>query len=354
MLEGYIEALQLQSDVCDRLAAPLTGEVVRIAAKNADQGGPFAEAGRSWSGRSLAEVTDDAVALRLTAAVHALVLADRAPDLAAAYAAGRVDDPQAFADALLAAAAREGAFIADFMRSPPQTNEVRRSLALVGGFLTVMAQTGLPLRTFEIGASAGLNLSWDRYRYSFSEGAEWGDPSSALHLAGDWKGAPPPLPPYQLVAERAACDIAPLDVRDPAQFVRLQAYVWPEQPDRLERLRTAAAIAVANDVRVERADAPNWVAERVAPQRGFATVLYHSVMRQYLPQTSRERLDAAIAAAAAQATADAPFAHLSMEAPDRQALQPHEVRLRLWPGGEERLLARVHPHGAMVAWLPEA
>jgi hypothetical protein len=30
---------------------------------------------------------------------------------------------------------------------------------------------------------------------------------------------------------------------------------------------------------------------------------------------------------------------------------PMDVRLTLWPGGEERLLARAHPHGAAVTWL---
>jgi len=29
-----------------------------------------------------------------------------------------------------------------------------------------------------------------------------------------------------------------------------------------------------------------------------------------------------------------------------------ELRLTLWPGGEDRLLAHVHPHGASVSWAP--
>jgi hypothetical protein len=30
-----------------------------------------------------------------------------------------------------------------------------------------------------------------------------------------------------------------------------------------------------------------------------------------------------------------------------------EVRLRLWPGGEDRLLARAHHHGAWVDWIAD-
>ena len=48
-------------------------------------------------------------------------------------------------------------------------------LFIVGGFLAVAAHTGLPLRTFEVGASAGLNLRWDRFFYE-ARGATWGPP----------------------------------------------------------------------------------------------------------------------------------------------------------------------------------
>jgi hypothetical protein len=30
---------------------------------------------------------------------------------------------------------------------------------------------------------------------------------------------------------------------------------------------------------------------------------------------------------------------------------PCDLRLTYWPGGEESLLAHVHPHGAKVSWL---
>ena len=70
---------------------------------------------------------------------------------------------------------------------PPQTNEAQRSAALAPGFLTVAALTGLPLATSELGASAGLNMAWDRFAYRFGPAA-WGDPASAVRLAPAWQG----------------------------------------------------------------------------------------------------------------------------------------------------------------------
>jgi hypothetical protein len=68
----------------------------------------------------------------------------------------------------------EAARIADFMSHEPQTNEVRRSAVLLPGFLTIAAETGLPLRILELGASAGLNQLWDRRHYRLGEIGEWG------------------------------------------------------------------------------------------------------------------------------------------------------------------------------------
>ena len=129
---------------------------------------------------------------------------------------------------------------------------------LVGGFLEIAKATGLPLRCLEIGASAGLNTIWDRYHYRLGA-VDWGDPQSPVSLAPGWEGPSPPVDVPLCVIERHACDIAPIDLEHPAQRLRLRAYIWADQRERLSRLESAIDLARAHGPRVDRDDAADWV-----------------------------------------------------------------------------------------------
>ena len=117
-----------------------------------------------------------------------------------------------------------------------QTNEVQRAWALLPAFLSVA--DGRPFDLLELGPSAGLNLLWDRYRYVYSTGV-WGE--SELELAGDDR-VPPPAPLLRRrveVARRRGIDLNPVDATSEHGARLLQAFVWPDQTGRLERLRRA-------------------------------------------------------------------------------------------------------------------
>jgi hypothetical protein len=82
-----------------------------------------------------------------------------------------------------------------------------------------------------------------------------------------------------------------------------------------------------------------------------ATVVFHSIVWQYVEAPERERIHAALEEAGARSTPGAPLAWLRMEpAAGRHADGPR-VDLRLWPGGTDRLVARAGYHGRPVRWL---
>jgi len=349
MSETSIQAgLRWQSNYCNGSGAPLSGEVLRRLAEDAAVAEAFAPVFAPFADLTAPAFLTAAIPLRALGALHFIVLTEPASALAAAYAAGGGD---ALGPALVEAARTRRGVFDRFMASPPQTNEARRSLCLFGGFLTVAAETGLPLRCLEIGASAGLNQNWDRFHYDLGERGRWGDPSSPVSFSGGWSGAAPPLQASVTVAGRAACDQNPIDIRDETAALSLLAYIWPDQPERLARARAAIELSRTVGAAPEKADAADWTAEHASPKAGVATVLYHSVFWQYPPEETRAAIRSAIAAAGAAATRDAPFAWLRMEPDPQNPLHPMEVRLTLWPDGRERLLARVHAHGAAVEWL---
>jgi hypothetical protein len=151
------------------------------------------------------------------------------------------------------------------------------------------------------------------------------------------------------IAARRGVDIAPLDPRLDGE--RLLAFVWPDQRDRMARLEAALAIASADPAPVDRADAAEWLERMlpVAPAAGGVRVVLHSIAFQYFPAATQRRIEALIERTGAGAGADTPLAWLRFEqSPGEPAAA---LRLRTWPGGEDRLLARAQGHGVAVEWL---
>jgi hypothetical protein len=347
-LSELLTTVRTISANCHRLNAPYVAGLLAHIADDAETGGPAADLLAPWARLAPDAMQQALPALRLTAALNELALSGDDPDLAAHFPRpDRPIDPDAAWPAARAAMLSDPERLAAFMTHEPQTNEVARAAMLLGGFLEATRATGLPLRCFEIGASAGLNLNWDRFHYRLGD-LDWGDPQSAVRLAPDWSGAPL-TPAAPTILSRAACDRRPIDVSDPADVRRLLAYVWPDQFDRVARLKAAIQIAQAAGTTVEAADAVEWTRARAAPADGTLTVVYHSIFMQYLTPGARTALADAVAAHGARATTDAPFAWLRME-PSLPRIDGCKVRLTLWPGGEERLLGDVHPHGAWARW----
>jgi hypothetical protein len=329
-----------QAEWCGRLGSPIYAHMLERAAADLESGGPVAQAVEPYLDRPV----NFAHHLRLLGAAHRLALAGEAPELAAHYPTTGGDGDADGAWRAFVALLDERDISLD---RGVQTNEVGRSAALLGGFLTVVEQTGLGLRVLEIGASAGLNLRWDRFRYEAADWA-WGDSSSPARIPCDYRAGRPPLPPQVWVMERAGCDPAPIDATTDDGALTLQSFIWPEQLERLELLRSAIEVARRTPAVVDQASAPDWLADRLARERGgSATVVYHSIMWGYMTDDDRARITATFGDAGTRATDSEPLAWLRMEPGADQA----DVTLTTWPGGEERVIAHSGYHGRPVRWL---
>jgi len=245
--------------------------------------------------------------------------------------------------------ATDRSWVESFLQLAPQTNETTRSIALLIGFLELARRFHLPMELFELGASAGLNVSWDHFCHRTREWT-WG-PAGGPRIDTRWEGPPPALEEQPRIRARRACDQNPLDVRDPAQRLRLRAYVWADQADRLARFDAAVALALRRNVLVERADAADWLEERLAARPEDAlTVVYHSVFLQYPPPDTRRRIRRAIVQAAESGAA--PLAWLRLEPEAVLGGPPDSVRFLVdmitWPGGERRTLAETDGHARFV------
>ncbi|GAA1907257.1 DUF2332 domain-containing protein [Streptomyces sodiiphilus] len=355
--EQVARVFSQQAGACTRLGSPLYGALLERAAQDVREGGPCAAA---VAGHEEADVSA-AVPLRLLGAVHALALAGRAPDVAAHYpSTGGVFDPgrpDAAWPAVREAVAGEPDWIGEWMTRPPQTNEVGRANLLLAGLLYAVPAPQTPVRLFELGASAGLNLRADQFRCT-ADGFAWGPQDSPVLLESAWRG---PVPSWLSeggrrhehlrVVERRGCDTDPVDPVSAEGSLALRAYVWPDQTDRMARLEGALKVAAKVPATVEAAGAEEFLAGiRLEP--GTFTVVWHSVMRQYVPGERWEQVERQLERLAAAAGPDAGFAVVRFEP---QGVAPAAGRFRATvrvAGEPERELADAQPHG-LPAWSPD-
>lgn len=345
-VERTAQRFEFQALACQALGSSLYAGLLNHAARDLRAGGPTTgvlEGHLDYPGRG-------ALALRLLGGVHALVLTGRAPELAEFYpSAGGRADPGPGAERAWPAMANVLAEHADEVRSwlghPPQTNEVGRGAALVGALCHLVGPGRSPIRLVEIGASAGLNLRADLFRIT-GGGASYGAPSSPVQMIDGWLGRPPSSTALDVV-ERIGGDLAPVDPVSESGRLKLLAYIWADQVERLDRLRGACQLAAQVPAQM-RAELASETIARITLEPGTWTVLWHSIMRQYLSPEQQDAIDRGIDALGQQATSSARFAHVSLELVKGTTATP--VELVTWPGPIRRRLGTAPPHGIPVTW----
>jgi hypothetical protein len=300
--------------------------------------------------------------VKLFAAVHRLLLDEPDHPLARIYR-GEPGDPWPPFRELLATRWDE---VGELVRTRSiQTNEVGRTAGLVPALGVIAAELGEPLAVVEIGASAGLNLRFDRYAVDYGRSGRIGPAGAAVELACDVVGPlRPPLREAPPAPWRVGVDLTPVDVRDPEQCRWLEACVWPDTPGRLEQLRAALADARRDPPPVRRGDAvtelPGLLAE--APP-GTVPVVVSTWALAYLTPEARRSVYETVAAAGnvrdvALVTVEYPQVTPWVPAPSRAAAAGRDrgaslLGLATWQQGVARTrpLAWMQAHGRWIDWL---
>jgi hypothetical protein len=287
----------------------LYGVLVQVLADDWDRGGVVRDL---LTGHESAP-PGDMVQLRLLAGIHRVVLRGEGAGLTAFYpSVGGTADPNAVWPALEPVLRAHFAELRTALDVAPQTNEVGRSVALLAGLSEAVRRTGLSrVRLLEPGASAGLNLLVDRFRYV---GQGWATgPGDARLVLDDCGGVGFEPVPFEIV-ERRGCDLHPIDLANGDAASYLRSFIWPHMPERDGRLVAALATAREHPLVVDRAPGAAWVREQLvspAPD-GVLTVVWHSITRQYWPQEEY----VAMLAAVDEARGRVPVVRVALEDPD--------------------------------------
>ena len=369
-----------QAKLCHQLEASWTANLLRLLVTHKDCRAVSLRIMRDWRG----DAFDGALPLRLIGGLRYMALEHKNTPLARFFFDATKKDSTKNMHAIQSAFTvchamrQQEDFLRSFIKTPVQTNEVNRAAGLLGGFLTAIHHTNLPLRLREIGASAGLNLLWDKFLYDLSP-YQWhaqpstpaaktqhGAPQKMVRVATRWQGPPAPFATKVKILDRKGCDISPLDITNTGDARRLMAYVWQDQKERQQRLKSAIDLAKAQQtpVLVEKVThTASWILQQYmepfsrensnasgqgAPLEKYLTVFYHSIVWPYFDKKTRHQVKAALRHIARKATVARPVAWLRLDTPRFQDLP--KLQLTLWPGNKKMTLAHVHPHATHVRW----
>lgn len=337
--------LRDQAAQCALAGSPLTSALLVGAADDLAAGGVV----RDLLHRHRDEPSGSVPSLRFAGALHRLVLERKAPELALHYPSVGGTAP---VSAVWPAAERACQLHVDELRElvtrPVQTNEVGRSAALYGALLLL----GGPVRLLEVGASAGLNLRCEAFAYDLGGGVVLGEPRSQVRLERPWEGSFPPYTSRPEVLVRKGCDPSPVDPMTTEGRLTLTSYIWADQVPRLERLRAALQVAERVPAEVEQVGALDFLTRELAAlPGGMTTVVWHSLVWQYVDPAERRAVDALLERVGARATEEAPLARVTLE-PEKigGGDVTFRVHLQRWPGGERVHVADALGHGPPVRW----
>ena len=241
----------------------------------------------------------------LLAAVHCLLL-DGAEHRLRAYYPSLTPDPTGEpADAVPAFFdfCREyRAPLEDLIRTRlVQSNVIRRAIGLRYALWAIGRRCEGPVHLVEVGASAGLLMNVDKYRYVIGE-RRFGPPDAPVALDSEWHGSDPfpDLDAVPQIASKTGIDLRPVNLADARERLWLRALIWPEQHAAAALLRAAIEQAREHPLTVIAGDAVDVCPELAKDLPvGEPRVVFHAATRMHVPKDRRDAFDDAIDSLAA-------------------------------------------------------
>src|SRR5699024_8004812 len=365
----------------------IQGELRRFADREAAGISPLyshladeAAADRDVAALLTAADAHDAKPTLLLAVAHRLLQADPVHPLSRYYPSlGGTDGVDAdtwpvFREFLLERADRARELVAHRFT---QTNEVARAASLYPALTRVATAAGSRVALLEPGCSAGLLLGLDSFSYRYQcQGGEQltAGPAKAklgLHCALETAaGAELPSIAGKLsIGARIGLDRAPVDLRDEDELAWLEACVWADQPERIQRLRMAATLQTKNPPELVRGDIVEDLAataERLPTRLPLVVMTSHVL--EYVGSQRRVDFVAELRRLAAQrdlwwvseGSYEATLEQLLLGRDDLRGDRDAgsdtgyaTLGITRWVDGEPEVtpLARTAPHGQRMRWL---
>ena len=342
-LAEFHQSFAWQAKASSALGSPVYTRLFEIAASQLGKGLMLDQIMDQCAGVAKTDLR----ALRWAGGLHYLALAGQAPDLARHYpSCGGMPDFATLWASVEQAQAQHAGFLVQFMTRPPQTNEVQRSALILPGLNWIAKHVGSDMELLEIGSSAGLNQFPDQVHVDYG-GFVLGPNDAAMRLSANWHGQPLVNYPIRVIS-RGGCDLTPIDALSSEGALRLQCYIWPDQMDRMARLRSA--LALARTPVIDPSPAADWLAARLLrPQAASFRVIYHTYVWAYIPSAERSAITRLIEDAAARLRPGQNLAWLRAE--DDEEQRNHHLSLSMWPQGTDQKLARCNPHGQWLHWM---
>jgi hypothetical protein len=178
----------------------------------------------------------------------------------------------------------------------------------------VATLTGEPLNLIEIGCSAGILLTFDKYAYDVNGQYNMGPTDAPLSLKIDAEGAPPLRIPE--IGRRVGIDLRLVDAKSEDERRWLQALCAPESLQQQRHLATALAVVADTDIEFFEGDALDALPKLLEQDQG-PLCIFHSACVVYWSEEAQAELDALLLKASPGRT----FYRLSIEPDIKQRLR---------------------------------